>query len=65
MAWFIKASVFNSVNSAPSANGGLNPAWVWYIDRSEVELFVPIQIAGRHGQQCLYDMGLCILQETN
>ena len=30
-------SVFDSINSAPSANGGSNPAWVWYIDRSEVE----------------------------
>ena len=37
VAWFVKASVFNSVNSAPSANGVLNPAWVWYIDRSEAE----------------------------
>ena len=32
-----KGAVFHSVNSAPSANGGSNPAWVWYIDRSEVE----------------------------
>ena len=31
VAWFIKASVFHSVNYAPSANGGSNPAWVWYI----------------------------------
>ena len=37
MAWFVKASVFHSVNSAPSGNGGSNPAWVWYIDRSEVD----------------------------
>ena len=27
VAWFAKASVFHSVNSAPSANGGLNAAW--------------------------------------
>ena len=26
VAWFVKASVFNSLNSAPSANGGSNPA---------------------------------------
>ena len=26
VAWFVKASVFHSVNSAPSANGGSNPA---------------------------------------
>ena len=26
VAWFLKASVFHSVNSAPSENG----AWVWY-----------------------------------
>ena len=25
VAWFIKASVFHSVKSAPSANGGSNP----------------------------------------
>ena len=31
VAWFVKASIFHSVNSAPSANGRLNPAWVWYI----------------------------------
>ena len=37
VAWFIKASYFHSVNSAPSANGGSNPAWVWYINCSEVE----------------------------
>ena len=35
-------SVFDSINSAPSANGGSNPAWVWYIDRSEVATFVAI-----------------------
>ena len=28
VAWFAKASVFHSVNSAPSANGGSNPTWV-------------------------------------
>ena len=27
VAWFVKASVFHSVNSAPSANGGSNPAY--------------------------------------
>ena len=37
VAWFVKASVFHSINSAPFANGGSNPAWVCYIDRSEVE----------------------------
>ena len=37
VAWFVKASVFHSVNSAPSASGGSNPAWVWHIDLSEVE----------------------------
>ena len=26
VAWFVKASVFHSVNAAPSANGGSNPA---------------------------------------
>ena len=26
VAWFVKASVFHSVNYAPSANGGSNPA---------------------------------------
>ena len=26
VAWFVKASVFHSVNSALSANGGSNPA---------------------------------------
>ena len=31
-----RSMVFHSVNSAPSANGGLNPAWVWYIDRSRI-----------------------------
>ena len=31
-AWFVKASVFHSVNSAPSANGGSNPAWECCID---------------------------------
>ena len=30
VAWFVKASVFHSVNSAPSANGGSNPAWECY-----------------------------------
>ena len=37
VAWFVKASDFHSVNYAPSANGGSNTAWVWYIERSEVE----------------------------
>ena len=37
VAWFVKVSVFHSVNSAPSGNSGSNPAWVWFIDRSEVE----------------------------
>ena len=27
VAWFAKALVFHSVNSAPSANGRSNPAW--------------------------------------
>ena len=31
VAWFVKASVFHSVNSAPSANGGSNPAWESYV----------------------------------
>ena len=30
VAWFVKASVYHSVNSAPSANGASNPAWEWY-----------------------------------
>ena len=37
VAWFVKASVFHSGNSAPSANGGPNLPWVCYTDRSEVE----------------------------
>ena len=28
VAWFVKGSVFYLVNSAPSANGESNPAWV-------------------------------------
>ena len=28
VAWFAKASIFHSVNSAPSASSGSNPAWV-------------------------------------
>ena len=28
MVWFAKASIFHSVNSAPSASSGSNPAWV-------------------------------------
>ena len=27
VAWFANASVFHSVNSTPSANGGSNPTW--------------------------------------
>ena len=38
VAWFAKASVFQSVNSAPSANGGSNPIEVWCINRSETEM---------------------------
>ena len=47
VAWFVKASVFHSVNSAPSANGGSNPAWECYIDRLNSKEFVAIQIARR------------------
>ena len=45
VAWFVKASVFHSVNSAPSANGGSNPAWECCIDRLNSKEFVAIQIA--------------------
>ena len=38
VAWFAKASVFHSVNSAPCANGGSNPVEVWCINRSEIEI---------------------------
>ena len=47
VAWFVKASVFHSVNSAPSVNGGSNPAWECCIDRLNSKEFVAIQIA-RH-----------------
>ena len=33
VAWFVKASVFHSVNYAPSVNGGSHPAWKCCIDR--------------------------------
>ena len=50
VARFVKASVFYSVNSAPSANGGSNPAWVWYILIAQKwKHCVAIQIAGRRG----------------
>ena len=45
VAWFVKASVFHSVNSAPSANGGSNPIWECCIDRLNLKEFVAIQIA--------------------
>ena len=47
VAWFVKASVFHSVNSAPSANGGSNPAWECCIDRLNSKEFVAIHIARR------------------
>ena len=40
VAWFVKASVFHSVNSAPSANGGSNLAWECCIDRLNSKEFV-------------------------
>ena len=45
VAWFVKASVFQSVNSAPSANGGSNTAWKGCIDHLNLKEFVAIQIA--------------------
>ena len=42
VAWFVRASVFHSVNYAPSANGGLNPAWECCIDRLNSKEFVAI-----------------------
>ena len=42
VAWFVKASVFHSVNSAPSANGGSNPDWECCIDRLNSKEFVAI-----------------------
>ena len=36
-AWFVKASVFHSVNLALSTNGGWNPIEVWCINHSVVE----------------------------
>ena len=53
MAWFVKASVFHSVNSAPAANGGSNPAWECCIDRLFSKEFVAIQIASCIGM-CNY-----------
>ena len=47
VAQFVKESVFHSVNSAPSANSGLNPAWECCIDRLNLKEFVAIQIARR------------------
>ena len=47
VAWFVEASVFHLVNSAPSANGGSNPAWECCIDRLNSKEFVAIQIARR------------------
>ena len=47
VAWFVGASVFHSVNSASSANGGSNPAWECCIDRLNSKEFVTIQIARR------------------
>ena len=43
VAWFVKASDFHSVNSAPSANGGLNPAWECCIDHLNSKEFVAIK----------------------
>ena len=40
VAWFVKASVFHSVNSAPSTNSGSNPAWECCIDRLNSKEFV-------------------------
>ena len=45
--WFVKASFFLSVNSAPCANGGSNPAWECCINRLNSKEFVAIQIT-RH-----------------
>ena len=45
VAWFVKASVFHSVNSAPSANGGSNPAWECCFNCLNLKEFVTIQIA--------------------
>ena len=47
VAWLVKASVFHSVNSAPSANGGSNPAWECCIDCLNSKEFVAILIARR------------------
>ena len=55
VAWFVKASVFHSVNSTPTANGGSNPAWVWYINGSEVETLCCNSNCRAPGQQYLYD----------
>ena len=47
VAWFVKASVFHTVDSAPSAKGGSNPAWECFINRLNSKEFVAIQIARR------------------
>ena len=39
VAWFVRVSVFHSVNSAPSANSASNPAWECCIDRLNLKLF--------------------------
>ena len=44
VAWFIKASVFHSVNSAPSVNGGSNPARECCINRLNSKEFDAIKL---------------------
>ena len=47
VVWFVKASVFHSVNSAPSRNGGSNPTWECCMDLPNSKEFVATQIARR------------------